>query len=121
GGLDEADVHAVNKDSLGPQLDRQGLGQAEAGCAVDRRGQEGRVRVAGVEGVDVDDPGRGAWPQVRQRGADAADLREQLHLDVVVPVVVGERGEPARPGPARVVDQDVEPAEGRGGGGDEVG
>src|SRR4029077_10085606 len=57
--------------------------------------------------------------QVRQRGADAADLGEQLDLDVTVPVVVGQRGEPPGPGRAGVVDQDVGAAQRGGGGRDE--
>src|SRR4051812_43546045 len=52
---DEADVDAVHEHAVLRDLHRERLREVVAGGAVDRRGEEGRVRHARVDRTDVDD------------------------------------------------------------------
>jgi len=101
-------------------LEGKSLVEVQAGGTIDGRGEELRVRVLCVDGIALDHPWRGALPQVSERRSGAADLREQLDVEVAVPVLVGECLERARVGGAGVVDQDVDPAQRFRGGGNEV-
>ena len=69
------------------------------------------ARLAPEDRADVHDRPAAPGPQVRHRGARGAHRREQIEAEHALPegvVLAAERG-------AHVVDQDVEPAEGRHG------
>src|SRR5690606_13808667 len=106
----EADVDAVDPDAVGRRLPGQGLGQGDAGRPVHGRGEEIPVRLLAEDGIDVDDAAAAPGLEVGQYGPAAADLGEQLDLQVGLPVGVGQLLEAARDGAAGVVDQHVDAA-----------
>src|SRR5918992_3253655 len=93
GRFNEPDVDAVHEDVLRGDLYREGLREGKSGGTIDRGGEELGVRVTTVDRADVHYAPSAGCPHEWQHFPATADQREELDVEVLFPIVVGQRVE----------------------------
>src|SRR5690606_35041146 len=111
-GPDEADAHGVDEDAVRRELLRQGLGHRLARGAAHRGRHAAGGRRLGADVRHVDDAPAATLAHERDHEPYQADRGEQLEVEIGLPGLVRDRFELAGGGGARVVDEDVDAAEG---------
>jgi hypothetical protein len=110
--FDEAHEHRIDQDAVRRAFARQSLGQRHAGRARHRGGCAGGPRRLGTDIEHIDDAPPSTLFHSRPRQPDQADRGEQLKIDILLPLRVGDAFEGVGVRGPGIVHQDVDAAEG---------
>jgi lysyl-tRNA synthetase class 1 len=108
--LDQPDQHSVDPDALSAQVPGRRLGDGQPGSARRRGRQRRGARRLARHGQHVDNGPAAGGGQVRHREAGAPNRAENLQVQILLPVLVGDLIDPPGGALARVVHQAVDAA-----------